>query len=194
MPQIIITPSANTTYTLFGFSGACSSSLTLTQFVAPLPNITANATPTSICKGNSTTLTASGATSYSWSNGSNQASAIVSPTLTTTYLVSATNNTCSATRTLSVKVDNCTNIVSNTSSKSSIDNYPNPFVNELYLKNTSNMLTTVRLINSLGKVVLEFKLQENEEYILNTTQLEVGYYMLETLTNNLKHSKKLIKL
>ena len=47
---------------------------------------------TSTCTGQSIILTATGATSYSWSNGSNTASITVSPTTTTSYIVTGTVN------------------------------------------------------------------------------------------------------
>ncbi|MCC6584489.1 MAG: hypothetical protein IT271_12360, partial [Chitinophagales bacterium] len=47
---------------------------------------------TSICFGQSITLTASGASSYIWSTGANTASITVSPTSTTSYVVTGTVN------------------------------------------------------------------------------------------------------
>jgi len=46
----------------------------------------------SICLGSSATLTASGASSYSWSTGSTQSSITVSPTNNTWYVVTGTNS------------------------------------------------------------------------------------------------------
>ena len=52
--------------------------------------ITANAGPdVSICNGSSTTLTATGGSTYLWSTGATTASISVSPTTTTTYTVTA---------------------------------------------------------------------------------------------------------
>jgi gliding motility-associated-like protein len=53
-----------------------------------------NSTSISICSSQSTTLTALGATSYSWSSGATTNSIIVSPTTTTTYTVLSISNTC----------------------------------------------------------------------------------------------------
>ena len=79
---------------------------------------------TSISYGSSTTLTASGASSYTWSNGSTGSSITVSPTSTTTYTVTGTNS-CGGTGTASVTVTvNCfaptltTNNVTNISTTS----------------------------------------------------------------------------
>jgi hypothetical protein len=48
----------------------------------------------SVCAGTSTTLTASGAATYKWDNGSTMASITVSPLKTTTYWVTSTNAGC----------------------------------------------------------------------------------------------------
>ncbi|NBS67265.1 MAG: hypothetical protein EBT33_23555, partial [Betaproteobacteria bacterium] len=59
-----------------------------------------------ICTGQSTTLTASGAPNYNWSSGSNTSSTIVSPTITSIYSVTSTYTTgCTETRTFAVNVN-----------------------------------------------------------------------------------------
>jgi hypothetical protein len=47
-----------------------------------------------VCPGQSTTLTASGGTTYQWSNGATTASTVVSPSATTTYVVTVTQPGC----------------------------------------------------------------------------------------------------
>ncbi|UOQ71612.1 T9SS type B sorting domain-containing protein [Hymenobacter cellulosilyticus] len=66
-------------------------------------------TPTSatICPGGSTTLTASGAASYTWTGGNQTAtgpSITVSPTQTTTYTVTSTNGVCTTSRQVTITV------------------------------------------------------------------------------------------
>ncbi len=76
-------------------------------------NVNVNAAPTanagnnvSICAGQSTTLNASGGTSYAWSNGDSGASISVSPTSTTTYTVTVSNaNGCEDTDQVTVTVN-----------------------------------------------------------------------------------------
>lgn len=74
--------------------------------VRAVPNIVFSGN-TSICNGQSTTLTASGASTYSWSNSlGSGASKTVSPTATTTYTVTATaTNTCTNVGTVTVNVN-----------------------------------------------------------------------------------------
>ncbi len=95
----VVTPTANTVYTVTITNTAigCSSTANTAVNVNPLP--TANAgIDVSISSGNSTTLTATGGGTYLWSNSGSTASVTVSPTITTTYTVTVTNaNGCSAT-------------------------------------------------------------------------------------------------
>ncbi len=59
----------------------------------------------SICAGETTTISASGATTYSWDNGLGAGSSFqVSPNATTTYNVTGTTNGCSANASLTVTV------------------------------------------------------------------------------------------
>ena len=83
-----------------------SSIRTLNVSVNPLPNIVVSGN-TSICDGDATTLTATGASSYAWDNGAGTgASVSVSPTSTTTYTVTGTDaNSCSNTAQVTVTVN-----------------------------------------------------------------------------------------
>jgi uncharacterized repeat protein (TIGR01451 family) len=93
---ITVTPAAN------GCSGI---PLTFTITVNPKPAIVITGTST-ICSGSNTTLTASGGSTYAWSNGVNAATNTVSPTATTTYTVTVTGtNGCISTANQTVTVN-----------------------------------------------------------------------------------------
>jgi hypothetical protein len=77
--------------TLGGFWNSCVDFEVKTVVVNALPTVTAGATATTICQGNSTTLNPSGASTYSWNNGIGAIeSPVVSPTTNTTYTVTGT--------------------------------------------------------------------------------------------------------
>jgi hypothetical protein len=59
-----------------------------------------------ICIGNSATLSASGATSYSWSSGPTTSAIVVSPTTTTSYTITKSNANCVDVKTITLIVNN----------------------------------------------------------------------------------------
>jgi len=96
----VANPTATTIYTLTASNGTCSAKDVVTVSVTPLPNAYAG-TDVSICSGSSTTLTASGGTSYSWTpatglNSTTISNPIANPSVTTDYTVIVTNNNCSS--------------------------------------------------------------------------------------------------
>ncbi len=103
-PPFVVNPSATTNYSITAANAGCSSTITQTTTVnvTPLPVVSVNST--SICLGFSTTLTASGATTYSWSNGAVINPITVTPTLSTVYTVTGTTNGCSGVAVGSVSV------------------------------------------------------------------------------------------
>lgn len=98
LSNIVVSPTTTTTYSVSGTSTAgCVSSVsavkTITVFAEPVIFIAGSNT---LCEGDNTTLTASGAASYTWSNGSFLNSIIVTPAINTTYSVSGQSiNGCS---------------------------------------------------------------------------------------------------
>jgi gliding motility-associated-like protein/uncharacterized repeat protein (TIGR01451 family) len=88
---ITIVGGAATTYTVTvtGVSG-CTDTETITITGQPLP-VAAIAGVTTICPGASTTLTASGGTSYLWNNTATTSSITITPVATTVYTVTVTN-------------------------------------------------------------------------------------------------------
>jgi hypothetical protein len=93
-------------------NAACASPLSstsnnITVSINAVPVVTANATPSStICNGSTVTLSGSGASSYSWSGGVNNATAFT-PASTQTYTVTGTSSGCSSTAQITVTVNNC---------------------------------------------------------------------------------------
>ena len=114
----VATPTTSTNYTLTVMNGVCTSSAMVSLTVSPLPSVTVAATPTAICTGSSASLTASGASTYSWSTGATTTSINVTPTVNTTYTVDGTNSCGTDTKTISLTVNSLPII--NASSTSSV--------------------------------------------------------------------------
>jgi hypothetical protein len=102
--SIVVSPTTTTTYTVNGTSGSCTGSRTISIVVNANPTVNVVANPTIVCSGNGSTLTASGALTYSWSTGATTSLVAVSPTTTTTYTLTGANGSCTNTRTVSVSV------------------------------------------------------------------------------------------
>ena len=101
---ISVTPTITTNYTVTGTNAAgCANTRTLSVTVNPTPTVAASSA--TVCRGTSTNLTATGATTYSWNTGAITASISVTPTITTNYTVTGTTTGCTNTRTLSVTVN-----------------------------------------------------------------------------------------
>lgn len=95
-------------YTLTATAAGCSRTATI-SVVAP-PPLVITATSPSICLGASTSLSASGGTTYTWSpttglSTSTGATVTANPTVTTVYSVSATTGICVGTTTTTVVVN-----------------------------------------------------------------------------------------
>lgn len=107
--SITVTPTSKTTYTVTVTNAAgCTAIGTKELDVNPLPVITISG-DTEICINESTTLTAAGGTSYVWSTGATTPAITVSPSSTTTYLVSGTDSHgCSNVASITVHVNGLT--------------------------------------------------------------------------------------
>jgi gliding motility-associated-like protein len=104
--SVVVSPLATTVYTLSGSNGVCTSTAAVTVSVSPIPTLNVIASPTVICSGQSTTLSATGASSYTWNPGALiGTSVVVSPTINTTYTVIGGNGLCTTTAVVSVSVN-----------------------------------------------------------------------------------------
>ena len=119
------------------------------------PTINVVTNRTLLCVGQSATLTASGASTYTWSPGGVGTSISVSPTITTNYTLNGMAiNGCSNTNTITQNVSACTGIETNSNSNFEIKIYPNPNVSGIF-KIESTDVTSIKIVNLLGQVVYQ---------------------------------------
>jgi hypothetical protein len=167
-PNVSTIYSVSTTYSL-----GCTETTTLNILVNPTPLITANSGM--ICTGESYTITPSGASTYTYSSGS----AVVSPTLTTTYSVTGTNTlgcVSQSPTTLTVFVSPCTGI-DELDNNQSIIFYPNPFTNEIYLKVEGEIKNKKYLIyTASGQLIQSGILNDNK---INCSDFSKGLYFIK---------------
>lgn len=101
---ITVSPASSTTYyvTASDASG-CTGTASFTVGVDAIPIANAGADQT-ICSGTGATISASGGSTYAWSNGSSSQSVSINPSSTTTYTVTVSNGSCSSTDQVTVFV------------------------------------------------------------------------------------------
>jgi hypothetical protein len=94
-----IVTSSTATVSVVGtnMNGGCKDSASTVVYIIPQPTVTISGVD-SICNGQSATLTASGASTYSWSTGATTSSITVVPSSTTVYTVSSTGSSCNDTK------------------------------------------------------------------------------------------------
>lgn len=104
---IAVSPSVTTVYTLTGDNSfGCTNNLIMIINVGVKPNMLVSASSLSICNGDSSTLTASAANTYTWANGPISNSFVVSPTQSSSFTVTGTNTLsgCNDTKTINLYV------------------------------------------------------------------------------------------
>ncbi len=100
--SVISTPNASTNYTVIGANGSCQSNATVSIVVSNTVVVTASAASPTICPLSGTNLTASGATSYTWTptltlSSNTGAVVLATPAFSTTYTVIGSTGTCTNT-------------------------------------------------------------------------------------------------
>ena len=96
---VISTPTTSTTYTVTGLSGICSSTAAVSLVVSNTVVVNATTATPTICPMGSATLTASGATNYTWTpaitlNTANGGTVTATPPVSETYTVIGATGTC----------------------------------------------------------------------------------------------------
>ena len=147
------------------------------------PNVTAVASTSVICAGQSLTLTASGATNYTWTpSGIQTAVAVVTPTVNTHYVVKGTNDgLCFPTADVLVTVVSCNGIEEFYGSIISV--YPNPAEDSITISLANQIATTYcEILDAFGKIVWKENLKQ-EKTVINIEQLTAGLYFYKVYQN-----------
>lgn len=143
-------------------SGYCPSQTSTTIQVLPLPVISVSGNNL-ICQGQSSTLTASGGVSYTWTgSGVNSPSLIISPASTTIYSVIALSaQNCSDVAQYMVSVSPCTSLDEIAEQKSSFRIFPNPNNGVFTIDVTEQ--TSLRVFDVTGGLLHSEELQKGSQ-------------------------------
>jgi hypothetical protein len=178
--SIIITPSATAVYSVTGTTSTlnltCQSSASIQLVVNQNPTVTATAARTVMCKGETQIITATGASTYSWSNGANTSTISITPSVSTIQnmtVVGTSSLNCSAKATVIVNVQACNTLAENNTTHLSV--FPNPTHHLINIQ--SEKAIHVKLMNQMGQVVYTADLQEGITTI-DLSSIAKGLYFL----------------
>lgn len=195
---ISFTPTASNAYTLTGTTVTlglnCTESLQFSVTVKAVPSLTVVATPTVICaKSQVSTLTASGAGTYSWSNQAATPSTTISSNaigLFTYSVVGVNADNCSQMGTVLLRVATCNGIDELNENAASYIVYPNPTQSAFTIKAQESK--ELDLINELGQYIKHISLTESNQFEVNVSGLDAGIYMLISNENGKVSSTRII--
>lgn len=176
---VAFTPTASTAYNYTGTNtlSTCSATAVANVTVNLLPLVAATSNNTIICVGQSASLTASGASSYTWNTTATTNVIAVSPTTTTTYTVIGVNaNGCSKTATVTQNVSACTGINQIANSTNELIVYPNPFNTQITIVSTESK-QNVQVYNTIGLVVYDATI-ENDKIEIDLSHQANGIYFV----------------
>jgi hypothetical protein len=181
--MIVVSPTANTIYTVTGTSGQCSQ--TRTVGVTLGNNLSVMATQT--CIGTTAMLTAYGASSYTWYPINDYNSIVfVNPVAPTVYTLAGTSGSCSGTRTIEVSV--CVGLEESAFEDEKICLFPNPFTHELNIRDLHGEL---QLYSLTGQRVMSAEV--NGSAVLETVHLGQGIYFA-VISRKGSSERKAVKL
>ncbi len=195
---VILTPTITTTYTVLGVDvNTCTNSISKSITVNQLPIVNANSSNSVICGPpyqQTATLTATGATTYTWSTSTNGSIVAISPSVTTSYTVTGTdNNGCTNTFVITQSVSTCANISELPTPNSELKIFPNPNNGEFTISlNKISNNTYAEIYNCLGQVVIRKPLAEANTKI-NLSEQANGIYFVRIVDENSSITIKLIK-
>ncbi|MCE3226911.1 MAG: hypothetical protein K0S32_1462 [Bacteroidetes bacterium] len=189
----LTTGATATTYVYYAEDLTCAPSITRTAVtitVNPLPNVNITSSSSLICVGQSATLTASGASTYSWNNTSTASGIVVSPATSTSFTVTGTStSSCINTAVYSLSVSACTGLSSETLASEHIKVFPNPFSSGFVLM-TQGWNKEVKIYNTLGSLIYTASLTAEK------TEIDLGNQPSGVYFINLKseYGSKIIKV
>ena len=185
------TPSSLTVYTITGTgSNGCIGVANKTVTINALPTLTVNATSTLLCSGQVSTITATGASTYTWNTTQFGASIMANPSSTSDYIVTGTAaNTCMNTATITIYVNTCTGI-NQVGNNMKFSIYPNPNSGELVVEVLND--TKLIILNAVGEIIHAEEINAGETHI-NLINQPAGIYFVQLKYNNEFKSIKIVK-
>ena len=190
--QFTITPIAPVQLTLSGTSvWGCNASITHYIGIAPQPTIVISPLSATVCSGQLLVLNASGAQTYTWNSGLQNAPLNWIATGTSTVIqVNGKNEWgCQSAANASISVEPCTLI--KTLVTDSWNVFPNPTQNTIQIDGITNQ-ANIKIYSMSGKLQMHFIAVPQSVHSIEA--LDAGVYTLIIESEELQKSTKLIKL
>jgi pimeloyl-ACP methyl ester carboxylesterase len=194
---IAFVPSSSQVYSVTASTAAgCSKTFTVAVTVNPNPVISVASSASVLCTGQAATLTASGASSYTWAAGPATSINVVTPASNTTYTVTGTDaNGCSTTTVITQNVTACTTGL-NTLVENAFRIYPNPA--SAHVKIASGQVSgdvRVEIFDLAGKLVdsMNLSLQQSSNAEIGISHLSAGTYVFKIHSALGEHVYHLVK-
>lgn len=155
-------------------------------------SVTNTAQNTTLCAGSPATISVSGSETYTWSNGSNSSSIVVTPSTSTCYSLTAVSLTGCRKDTLSqcVQVKSCTDINSLDKENFSAVVYPNPAKNNVVVSSAEPYAVRYSIITITGSEVIKGNFTERKTLDIST--LPAGIYLFKFSHGKTEIYRKLI--
>jgi hypothetical protein len=180
-----------TTTIISAFGAGCQSITTINVPSPSYPSVSISGGGT-ICAGAQVYLTASGAPSYSWNNGSTNNIIAVAPTVTSVYTVTGTAaNGCTAAASATVIVSICSGM-EKIVGEMPLKIFPNPNSGKFSIVSVEEIQFT--LFNQLGQIAASGKLNSDNSYTGEIEGLEEGIYYLSGHSGKKSFSYKILVL
>lgn len=183
----VVTPTSNASYSVTGSTiPGCIATNTAVSTIAvnALPVLSATSNASLICVGQTASLTAGGANTYTWNTAATSSVIAVSPSVTTSYSVTGTNtNGCNNSATITQSVSACTGIDgigANVSNPFQV--FPNPNNGDFTISANSDM--NLSIVNNLGQVVKTVSVNASNNYKVSISNLANGIYFVVGKNND----------
>lgn len=195
---LLVSPSTSTVYTVSGtdmYNCLLTNSVSVT--VNASPPVTASSDKSSVCRGESVVLSASGANTYVWANPiTGPATGATLPlklNIDVPYIYTVTgtdNNGCSKTATVSIIVNSCTGLYEFHKGASSAV-YPNPG-SGIFTVQSVKGAGSVEIIDYTGRAIASY-ITNGEKSEINLTDYANGIYYVKIKSGDSSEVIKLIK-
>jgi len=199
LSAIFVSPSLTTVFSVLGTDiNNCVLSNSLSVTVNSRPTVIASSDKDNVCKGESVTLSATGAANYVWQNVITgiENGASITKTLSIdvpyTYTVTGTDaNGCSKSSVVVVQVNRCTGVNEEKSKTSFASLYPNPNSGSFTVESVGGV-ESIAITDLAGRVLASYS-SNTEKTEVNMNAFANGIYYAKIHTGNFVQVIKVVK-